>query len=46
MGVLVADFIALVENLQKAMDREGVPFRMQNRLLAKLAPQQRVVVQR
>lgn len=46
MGVRVADFNALVENLQKAMDREGVPFRMQNRLLAKLAPQQRVVVQR
>lgn len=46
MGVRMADFNALVENLQKAMDKEGVPFRDQNRLLAKLAPQERVVVER
>ena len=41
-----ADMGALVENLQKAMDREGVPFRAQNRLLAKLAPMKRDVVGR
>jgi hemoglobin len=45
-GVQNADFNALVENLQKAMDKEGVPFRAQNRLLAKLAPMQRSVVTR
>lgn len=37
-------FNALVENLQAAMDAEGVPFRTQNRLLAILAPMQRDVV--
>lgn len=46
MGVRQSDFNALVENLQKAMDREGVPFRAQNRLLAKLAPMERHVVSR
>ena len=44
MGLQTADFAALVENLQKAMDKERVPFRAQNRLLAKLAPMKRVVV--
>lgn len=33
-----SDFNALVENLQDAMEAEGVPFRTQNRLLALLAP--------
>jgi len=46
IGAQNADFNALVENLQKAMDKEGVPFRAQNRLLARLAPMQRVVVTR
>ena len=46
MGVRQSDFNALVENLQKAMDKEGVPFRAQNRLLAKLAPMERHVVSR
>lgn len=45
-GIQNADFNALVENLQKAMDKEGVPFRAQNRLLAKLAPMQRDAVER
>ncbi len=45
-GLQNADFNALVENLQKAMDKEGVPFRAQNRLLAKLAPMQRDTVER
>lgn len=45
-GLQNADFNALVENLQAAMDQEHVPFRDQNVLLAKLAPMQRVVVER
>lgn len=39
-----ADFNALAEDLQISMDREKVPFRAQNRLLAKLAPMQRIIV--
>ena len=46
LGVQDADFNALVEDLQWAMAREGVPFRAQNKLLAKLAPMQRTVVQK
>lgn len=45
-GLQAADMNALVENLQWAMDREGVPFRLQNKLLAKLAPMKRHVVTR
>jgi hemoglobin len=45
-GVNVAEFNALVELLQDAMDREGVAFGAQNRLLAKLAPMKRDVVVR
>ena len=45
-GLQNADFNAVVENLQTAMDVERVPFRAQNVLLAKLAPMQRVVVER
>lgn len=37
-------FNALVEDLQDAMDAQGVPFRTQNRLLALLAPMHRDVV--
>ncbi len=46
MGLQNHDFNALVEDLQAAMDQEGVPFRDQNRLLAKLAPMQRTTVER
>jgi hemoglobin len=46
MGLQMSDFNALVEDLQFAMDQEGVPFRAQNKLLAKLAPMERVVVVR
>jgi len=46
MGLRNSDFNALVENLQDAMDKEGVPFRAQNKLLAKLAPMQRTTVER
>ncbi len=45
-GIANREFNALVENLQAAMDAEGVPFRAQNKLLAKLAPMQRDVVTR
>ena len=44
MGVQPGDMNALVEHLQLAMDREGVPFKTQNRFLAKLAPMKRVIV--
>ncbi|HET7268281.1 MAG TPA: group 1 truncated hemoglobin [Oleiagrimonas sp.] len=37
MGVDRADFNALVEDLQKAMNKHDIPFRAQNKLLAKLA---------
>ncbi len=46
MGLRNTDFNILVEHLQEAMDQEGVPFRAQNRLLAKLAPMQRTTVER
>ena len=39
-------FNALVEDLQTAMDRNHVPFRTQNRLLALLAPMKRDIVTR
>jgi len=46
MGLQQADFNAVVEDLQWAMDREHVPTWAQNRLLAKLAPMERMVVTR
>ena len=46
MGLQNADFNAVVENLQKAMDDERVPFNDQNVLLAKLAPMQRLIAER
>lgn len=39
-----AHFNALVEDLQVAMDRRGIPFRAQNKLLAVLAPMHREIV--
>ena len=41
-----ADFNAVVEDLQKAMDEVGLPFRTQNRFLARLAPMHHQVVTR
>jgi hemoglobin len=41
-----AAFDALVEDLQLAMDKNGVPFHAQNKLLAKLAPMYRDVQDR
>ena len=46
LGIGKADFNALVEHLQRAMDRAGVPFAAQNRLLARLAPSHRDIVTR
>lgn len=46
LGLQVADFNALVENLQAAMRKERVGYRAQNRLVAKLAPMKRVTVVR
>ena len=45
-GINTTEFNVLVEILQQAMDKEGVPFRAQNQLLAKLAPMKRDVVTR
>lgn len=39
-----ASFNALVEDLQTAMDKNNVPSRVQNKLLAKLAPMQHDIV--
>lgn len=39
-----ADFNALVEDLQEALDAQGIRFAVQNRLLAKLAPMHRDIV--
>ena len=46
MEVRHADFNILVEDLQIAMDRRGIPTRAQNKLLAKLAPMHREVINR
>ena len=39
-----ANFNAVVEDLQNAMDKAGLPFATQNRFLARLAPMQHQVV--
>ena len=44
MGITTRDFYALVEALQKAMDKHKVPFGSQNRLLGALAPQHRDII--
>lgn len=46
MGVTRGDLNALVENLQSAMQEARVPFAAQNRLLAKLAPMSKSIVER
>lgn len=43
LNIQRADFNALVEDLQVAMDKHDVPFRAQNKLLAKLAPMHRII---
>jgi hemoglobin len=44
IDVTRADFNALVEVLQRSMDAQGIGFAVQNRLLARLAPMHRDVV--
>lgn len=46
MGVQMKDMNVLVGNLQRAMAEEHVAFAAQNRLLAKLAPMRRDIVER
>jgi hemoglobin len=46
LGTQHRDMNKLVENLQKAMRAEGVPFAAQNRFLSKLAPMRKDVVDR
>jgi hemoglobin len=46
MHLTQAKFNALVEDLQSAMRQADVPFRTQNRLLARLAPMERDIVTR
>ena len=44
LGLTNADFNAVVEDLEAAMNRAGVPYRVQTRFLARLAPMQHDVV--
>jgi hemoglobin len=44
MDIAKGDFNALVEVLQASMDAQGIPFPTQNRLLARLAPMHRDIV--
>jgi hemoglobin len=44
LNITVAQFNALAEDLQLAMERNGVAPRFQNKLLARLAPMQRDIV--
>jgi len=44
VDIAMADFNALVEVLQQSMDAQGIPFGVQNRLLARLAPMHRDIV--
>lgn len=46
MGIRQEHFNALVEDLQIAMDKNAVPFRAQNKLLARLAPLHREIITR
>lgn len=44
LNITNAQFNALAEDLQEAMERNGVPANVQNKLVARLAPMQRVIV--
>jgi len=44
MGIRNAEFNALAEDLQSAMEKNGISSRAQNKLLAKLAPMQHEIV--
>lgn len=45
MKITRADFNALVEDLQDAMDAAGIPFVRQNQLLSLLAPMHREIIE-
>lgn len=44
MGVREADFIALVEGLQRAIKQNGLSYNLENKILALLAPMKRAIV--
>jgi hemoglobin len=44
LSINTAEFDALAEDLYIALDKSGVPYRLQNRLMAKLAPMKRDIV--
>lgn len=44
IGATAANMNTSVEHLQLAMEKEGIPFAIQNRFLAKLAPMKRKIV--
>ena len=44
MGVTNAQFNAIAENLYVALEKNGVPYRTQNQIMAMLAPMQRQIV--
>lgn len=46
MNISRAQFNALVEDLQASLDAQGVAFRVQNQLLARLAPMHREIIAR
>jgi hemoglobin len=46
LAINQAHFNAVVEDLETAMDRAGVPYHVQNRFLARLAPLERDIVTR
>lgn len=45
LGIHEKDFDALAEDLEDSMDEAGVPYSVQAKLLAKLAPLERIVVE-
>ena len=46
LAIREENFNALVEALQRAMDKNGIAFSAQNKLLARLAPMYRVIITR
>jgi hemoglobin len=44
MGIRTSHFNALVEVLQQSMDARQIPFTVQNRMLARLAPMHRDII--
>jgi hemoglobin len=44
MGITNAQFNALAEDMQRAWDKNRIPYRQQNKLMAMLAPMERQIV--